>query len=67
MLYKPIKIDVPEKYHERIKTALQAGKKVSVKVSLQSLDDGGGKLYYLPMDKLENYEKQKRVERKVLQ
>lgn len=42
MLYKPIKLDVPEKYHKRIKTALQAGKKVSVKVSLQSLDDGGG-------------------------
>ena len=40
MLYKPIKINVPEKYHERIKTALQAGIKVSVKVSLQSLDDG---------------------------
>ena len=42
MLYKPIKLDVPEKYHERIKSALKAGKKVSVKVSLQSLDDGAG-------------------------
>ena len=42
MLYKPIKLDVPEKYHEQIKTALQAGKKVSVKVSLQSLDGDGG-------------------------
>ena len=42
MLYKPFKVDVPEKYHERIKTALKAGKKVSVKVSLQSLDDCAG-------------------------
>ena len=47
MLYKPIKIDVPEKYYERIKAALQAGKKVSVKVSLQSLDDGGNQTLLL--------------------
>ena len=33
---KPFKVDVPEKYHDRIKTALKNGKKVSVKVSLQS-------------------------------
>ena len=44
MLYKPFKVDVPDKYHDRIKTALKSGKKVSVKVSLQgSLDgDAGG-------------------------
>ena len=44
MLYKPFKVDVPDKYHDRIKTALKSGNKVSVKVSLQgSLDgDAGG-------------------------
>ena len=40
MLYKPIKVDVPEKYHNRIKTALKAGKKVSIKVSLHNLNKG---------------------------
>ena len=40
MLYKPTKVNVSEKYHDRIKSALQEGKKVSIKINLDMLDDG---------------------------
>ena len=42
MKYNPIKVDVPEKYHDRIrKNVLQQDGKVSVKVILDKLDNDG--------------------------
>ena len=41
MLYKPIKVDVPSKFHEKIKNALKdkSKKSVSVKISLNGGED----------------------------
>ena len=42
MKYNPIKVDVPEKYHDRIKkNVLQQDGKVSIKIILDKLNNGG--------------------------
>ena len=41
MLYNPIKVDIPHRYHEKIKNALKGKSQVSVKVNLINPEDGG--------------------------
>ena len=40
MLYKPSRFEVPEKFNERIKLALNQGGKVSIKLNVRKDDDG---------------------------
>ena len=41
MSYNPIKVDIPHRYHEKIKNALKGKSHVSVKVNLINPEDGG--------------------------
>ena len=35
MMYHPVKLHIPEKYHEHLKKAVATGKKFSIKIDLQ--------------------------------
>lgn len=42
MLYKPSRVSVPEKFHEKIKQSLNQGGKVSVKINIEQSEGGRG-------------------------
>ena len=62
MLYKPIKVDVPEKVHEKLKLAIRKDRPVSLKVNLQTVDCGHTLL--LTRGKIAKLERARLIEKK---